>query len=554
MKPTSLRDKLVFLYGEEKGAIAATRLEKLLQENKIETEATGKNRWDEKDIALVTYANSFGEKGTLPLKTLYKFLQKYIGNKLNIIHILPFYPYSSDRGFSIIDSYQVNKQFGRWEDIKKIAENYRLMADLVANHVSAKSRWFREFLKVNKKYQDYFIWFTKENLPSPELLSKVRRGRATSVLTPFETKEGLRYLWTTYSVGDTSDQIDLNYCNPEVLYEVVAILLNLLKKGVRLIRLDGAGGLWKELGTICKHLPKTHELIKILRIAIQETCPTAIVFTETTTATYEERIKYLCDDEASVIYNFDIAPLILYSFYTSSAVDLSSFIRRLRLPSSQCTYFNILDIHDGINVYSVSHILGEDQMKVLYDEVSKRGGEFSYRNLPNGERGVKEMHITWWSAINKEGDERFELQLRKFITSRAIAMTLAGIPAVYYLSLFGSKSDVSAYKKTKHGRDLNRTNFYFAKLAAKLANNKSREFKVFSAMMDLVEKRKGYRAFHPSAPQEILDLDPRVLSLVRGEGKDRVIALFNFSADRIELKYLEKNYALRPYDFIWQVL
>lgn len=552
MRTRALKKKLIYLYGKADGLKTAAGLERLINRTEVKDEARKSSRWDEKDIALIAYPDSFQEKGIPPLKTLNKFLRKYIGDRFKIVHVLPFYPYSSDRGFAIIDAFKVNHRFGSWADIKQITQKYRLVADLVTNHVSVKNRWFQEFLKGNPKYKDFFIWFSEDNLPPKETLQIVRRGRAAPLLTPFKTKDGFKYLWTTYSVGETSDQIDLNYHNPAVLIEEVRVLLNLIKRGARLIRLDGVGGLWKELGTICKHLPQTHELIKIFRMVVDATYPSAIIMTETTTATYEERIRYLSDQEASVIYNFDLAPLILYSFYSNSVEKLANFIKRMRPPSKQCTYFNILDIHDGINVYSVNHLLNENEMQLMYDEVTKRGGVFSYRNLANGEKGVKEMQITWWSAINERSADSFELQLQKFLTSRAIALSLAGIPAIYYLSLFGSQNDSKAYDKTRHGRDINRTNFSFTKLQKQLVSKNSRESKIFAALTTLIERRKLTKAFHPDASQAVLNLNPRVLAFTRGTGKEKILALFNFAPDKVEVRYKGQIYKLDAFAFIWQ--
>src|SRR3989344_4134884 len=348
-----VEEKLKYLYGKKKGEETTRKLEQIIIEAKRNIVCDDRALWDEKDIALITYADSFEDSSAPTLNTLNRFLSEYIQDKFSIVHILPFAPFSSDRGFSVINYLEVKKEFGNWSDIEIITKKYRLMVDLVANHVSAQSKWFKEFGIGNSKYKDYFIWFDKENIPAPDVLSKVRRGRATSVLTPFSTNEGKKFLWTTYSVGNTSDQIDLNYKNPEVLLEIIKIYLFYFKKGVSFFRLDGIAGLWKELGTICKHLPQTHTIISLFRDILNEVCPSAVLISETTTATKEERLSYVSEDEANITYNFDLAPLILFSFYSGSVSYLSEIISNLNLASSKSTFFNILDIHDGLNVFSV---------------------------------------------------------------------------------------------------------------------------------------------------------------------------------------------------------
>ncbi len=544
-------DRLKVLYGDKEGEKLALSLVDLISKFDYDNASKNTKYWDEKDIALITYPDSIIEDNQKTLKTLSEFLNNFIKDKINIVHILPFFEYSGDRGFSITDYRKVKSEFGDWEDVSLISSKYRLMADFVANHVSKSHEWFKEFLNGNKKYEDYFIWFDKDNLPDEDEIKKVRRGRATPLLTPFETKSGLKYLWTTYSIGSLIDQIDLNYKNPEVFLEAIKTLLFYLKKDFSIIRLDGIGGLWKKLGTSCKHLPENHIIVSLFRDIIEELKTNTLLFTETTTATHDENISYMKQNEANAVYNFMLAPLVLNSFYKSDTNLLTNLAKKFD-PGSQNTFFNILDIHDGINLYSISHEVDESKLETLITEVKNRGGVFSYRSLSNGEKAVKEMHITWWSAINKEGELPFDLELKRFITSRAMAMALKGIPAVYYLSLIGARNDTGAYEKSGIGRDMNRTNLAYLELKNKLTDENSREYKIFNALMSLMEERKNISAFHPDEKQEILNLDRRIFALLRGEGENAVLALHNVSGDIVNIKYANMDYTILPYSYLWE--
>ena len=568
----SMLEKLIFLYGEEKGKETANKLEKIINEAKVKIDCEDRLFWDEKDVFLITYADSFrdmdsrfrgndrrssnnrrnGNDNNGTLKTLSKFLDVHLKNVLNGVHILPFYPYSSDRGFSIIDYYQVKKEFGTWGDIEEISKKYRLMADLVLNHVSIKHDWFQRFLAGDPKYENYFIWFEEDKIPWDDL-KKVIRSRVTPLVTPFETKKGRRFVWTTYSVGNFTDQVDLNYQNPEVLLEILKVILNLLEKGVRIFRLDGVSGIWKQLGTTCRHLPQTHTILKLFREIMNEVCPSAFIITETTTASFAENISYFGNnqDEAQVVYNFPLAPLILQAFYSRSSKHLTDWQRNMTQLSPKNSLFNILDIHDGINIHAVKSLLSDSEVQSIFKEVGEHGGQFSYRTGPDGQKTVKEMHVTWWSAINRKDDEPFDLQLRKFLTSRAIAMSIRGIPAIYYLSLFGRENDIAACEKTKHGRDINRTNLSFSEISEALSNRQSRDAKVFHSLLDLINLRKQFKAFHPNARQEVLSLDERIFAVLRGEGDERILALHNVSGEKVDVKFEEKNFSLEPYGFIW---
>ncbi|MDY7022492.1 MAG: alpha-amylase family glycosyl hydrolase, partial [Cyanobacteriota bacterium] len=168
------------------------------------------SKWSQDNVLLITYGNSIEQFGETPLVTLKNFLEKYLKDTITGVHILPFFPYSSDDGFSVIDYLQVNPLLGDWEDIENIANQFDLMADLVINHISSQSDWFQQFQQGEKPGCDYFITVD----PSTDL-SNVVRPRSTPVLTPVDTPTGEQYVWATFS----EDQIDLNFANPNVLIE-----------------------------------------------------------------------------------------------------------------------------------------------------------------------------------------------------------------------------------------------------------------------------------------------------------------------------------------------
>jgi sucrose phosphorylase len=172
--------------------------------------------FSEEDIVLIAYADQFQIKGKKSLKGLEWFANFYLADIFNTIHILPFFPYSSDDGFSVIDYYSVNPAFGDWSDIQVLSKQFRLMFDGVFNHVSRESKWFRSFLSNDPKYSEYFISVN----PQADL-STVIRPRTSDLTTRIQTEKDEHYLWTTFS----ADQIDLNFANAEVLLEIIDVLL-----------------------------------------------------------------------------------------------------------------------------------------------------------------------------------------------------------------------------------------------------------------------------------------------------------------------------------------
>lgn len=561
--------KLISLYGPEKGEEIYKKLENLIMEAKKEIVCEDRPLWDEKDIFLITYPDSFTRERLGRLGVLGEFLDSYLRGVIGGVHILPFFPYTSDRGFSVADYYSVKKEFGNWKEVEAIARDYRLMVDLVLNHVSTSHPWFRKFIEGDEAYERYFIWFRPEDIPHEEL-KKVERPRPTPVLTRFETAKGERCVWTTFSVENSTDQVDLNYKNPEVFLEIIKVILFLLKKGVRIFRLDAIPYIWKELGTSCANLPQGHMLVSILRDVLDSVCSSALIVAQAASS-FTENVSYFGDKdrEAQLVYNFSLSPLTLHAFYSQKNTHLNALAARMTAPQDECTFFNILAVHDGISITGAKAFLSEDERTLVYETVRNNEGEFSYRILPDGKKTIREMNITWWSALNKKNEEPFDLQLKKFITSHAIAMSLAGIPAVYYISLFGRPNDLELYRKTGIKRDINRSNIDLTDLDDRLAEEKFRDFgeisptsprilgatlgvKVFGEMKKLINRRKKIYAFHPNARQESLNLDTRVFSLLRSDGRSSVLALHNLSKDRVEVEYLGKKYMIGPYEFEWE--
>jgi sucrose phosphorylase len=192
--------------------------------------------WDQQDCFLITYGDSITQSGEKPLKTLYDFLTQKLQSYFSGVHILPFFPFTSDDGFAISDFQAVRKDLGNWEDVSNMADHFRLMADLVINHCSTSHPWFQSFCEGNSDFENHFI-----EVKADQDLSKVTRPRTSPLLRPVQTEMGVKYVWCTFS----HDQIDLNFENPKVLEAMVQVLTGFLKAGIRVIRLDAIAYLWE---------------------------------------------------------------------------------------------------------------------------------------------------------------------------------------------------------------------------------------------------------------------------------------------------------------------
>lgn len=538
-------DKLAFLYGPKAAKEWYPEVERLMKVHyahkspeliEWEQNFDPRNRFTENDAILITYGDIIQNKDKRPLQTLAEFCKGHLKSAFNTLHILPFFPYSSDRGFAIKDFEEVDPRLGNWEDIHAIKSDFKLMFDGVFNHISSKSKWFQECLNGNPDYENFFIAFSTTEKISEDHLKLILRPRTTPLFTKFNTLKGKKLFWTTFS----PDQIDLNYKNPKVLMKMIDILLFYVRKGADIIRLDAATYLWVELGTECAHLKQTHEIIKLFRVILDAVAPPVSLITETNVP-HEQNIQYFGNgyDEAQMVYNFALPALVLYTFQTENAKKLTEWASTLKKVSDCATYFNFLDSHDGIGVLPVKGILTDEEIEMMALRVLEHGGLISFRSNPDGTYSPYELNITWYSAINKAGaDESQDLQIKRFLASRAIALVFMGVPGVYIHSLFGSKNDAEAVLVEKHPRSINRKVVKEDFLKKALNDYNSTTYKVSKELSELLNKRRTKKVFHPNAEQKVLDLSEAVFSVVRisVDKKEALLAVINIKNDTVDLQ------------------
>ena len=490
------------------------------------------NYTDEKDSILITYGDICHSPDKTPLSNLAAFLSEFVGNTISTIHILPFYPYSSDDGFSVIDYLQVNPELGSWEDIKSIGTHYRLMFDLVANHVSQKSKWFQEYLQGIPGKSEYFIEMT--DIPE---LAKVFRPRALPLLTQVKTKHEHKKVWTTFS----EDQIDLNYANPAVLLEILDVLSRYVIEGAEFIRLDAIAFIWKEIGTSCIHHSKTHRIIQLIRKFLEAAEANVTIITETNVP-HKNNISYFGNgyNEASMVYNFPLPPLTLHAFMSEDATILTTWASSLEFPSDKVTYFNFLASHDGIGVNPVKGILSHADIDWIADRVQTLGGYVSKKNNPDGSTSPYELNCNFLSALAASPDEDIstELEAARFIASQSIMLALRGIPGIYFHSLVGSKNWVEGSANTGMVRSINREKLSLDQLVTSLTDNTSLQHNIFNKYLHMLSERAKNEAFCPAAEQEILSLHDSVFAVLRTScgNETSVYCLTNISSKSVSLK------------------
>lgn len=504
-----IQARLKTIYGSTLGISTGRKLKTLMEKwhgSLPDIPGDGQLPADERDIIMITYGDSIQSEGEMPLETLRIFMSERLPGFISGIHILPFSPYSSDDGFSVIDYRKINSDLGDWDHISAIGKNFRLMADLVLNHCSAQGIWFRNFLEGSEKYRNYFI-----TVEPGTNLSRVFRPRALPLVHEFTVDGEKKLVWTTFS----GDQVDLNFANPEVLLEFIDILLYYIVKGVRIIRLDAIGFLWKEIGTSCIHHRKTHEIVKLFRSVLNVLAPGVMLITETNVP-HKENIAYFGggDDEAHMVYQFTLPPLTADAFIRGDASKLSRWAATLPEPNSNYTFFNFLASHDGIGVLPAGGYLTEEEFQNLINATRERGGLVSYKTTAVGEIPY-ELNISYRDAISEETLAN-SLRAAKFLSSQAIMLAMAGVPGIYIHSILGSGNWNEGVSLSGVKRSINREKLPANRLKAELDNPKSLRHLIFTGYCKLLKARSSHKAFHPSSPQIVLNLGSLLFAIIRG--------------------------------------
>ena len=478
------------------------------------------------DCMLISYANSVVEDAEVPMQTLSRFLARHTDDACGRLHILPFFPSSSDDGFAVIDYRMVDHHVGGWEDVDQLAEQYDLMFDLVINHCSRENLWFADFINNKDPGRAYFI-----TLPEESDTSEVARPRSTPLISSVHTYSGIRHVWNTFS----DDQIDLDFANPDVLCEFVDILMFYVRRGARLIRLDAIGYLWKRLGTSCLNLPEVHTVVKILRALMDEVHPDIQIVTETNVP-HEENIAYFgAGDEAHMVYQFSLAPLMLYAFVFGDGSYLTSWAQRLSTPPPNTTYLNFIASHDGIGLRPVEGLIPESGVNRLIDTMHERGGFVTMREVSGVGQKPYEINVSLMSAFGGETG------LPAFIAAHALLLSFQGSPALYIHSLLGTLNDLELVEQTGRTRSINRKQWALEELEPLLREPENLHAKTLQAMLALIEARNQQSALAPHASQSVLPCPPGMFAMYRASKDQTLLIVCSFvnEAQEVPLQVLE---------------
>ncbi|NEQ50793.1 MAG: alpha-amylase [Leptolyngbya sp. SIO3F4] len=564
---SKIRPLLSRVYSDEQVNALLPNLYDLTKEQLKAHSQEDLGKWDQDKVLLITYGDSICSDDASPLQTLHQFLNTHLGETVTGVHILPFFPYSSDDGFAVIDFLEVNPSLGNWADVEAIGRNFNLMFDLVANHVSSQSEWFQQFKANELPGCNYFI-----SLPNDTPTTDVVRPRSSPLLTPVETTLGIQHVWTTFS----ADQVDLDYGNPDVFLEFVSIMLAYARHGARYIRLDAVGFLWKSLGTSCIHLPETHALIQTFREILQMVDPGIALITETNVPN-RENLSYFGDrNEAHMIYNFSLPPLLLNALMQGRADHLKTWMMSMPPAPIGCAYFNFTASHDGIGMRPTEGLLEDTEFETLIATMRSFGAKISMRSKADGSESPYEINISLFDALQGTAKGPDQWQIERFLCSQTVMMSLEGIPAFYIHSLLATPNDLEGLAATGHNRAINRHCWEKQRLDALLNNPETPQAIVLTELSRLIQIRRQQKAFHPNATQYTLHPDnPAIFAFWRQSiARDQsIFSIHNLSNQPHSLSLSELNlvntdswidlisgehfddlhgvYELKPYQSVW---
>jgi len=544
-----IQDKLAFLYGPDQAESLVRSVEALVSASGLERRPTAPPL-TEKSALLITYGDQVQDGPAPPLRTLDAFLSRHAKGLVERVHLLPFFPYSSDDGFSVIDFKAVNPAIGSWEHIRDLGKGFSLAFDAVINHVSSKSAWFQACLAGDPEREAFFI-IPKED----EDLSRVVRPRDLPLLSEHPAAGGPKKFWTTFS----ADQVDLDFRNPRVLLAVLEILLFYISRGADILRLDAIAYLWKEAGTSCIHLPQTHAVVRLIRAVLDAAAPDVLLLTETNVP-HPENISYFGarEEEAQMVYQFSLPPLLAHAILTGDAAYLTAWAQSLEDPGAGRSYLNFTASHDGVGVRPAEGILPAAEIDLLVGTAQKHGGQVSWRRK-GGAQTPYELNIAYPDLLSGPNVPDEEAA-RRFLLSQALALAMPGVPGIYFHSLFGSRGDPQGAQRTGRARSINREKLELSRLEAELAKTGSYRRMVHQGYRELLRRRREEPAFHPSARARFQELHPAVFAVERAPlgGGPRLLALHNLSGKtvtaglgRTRLQGLDDELELRAFEFRW---
>ena len=500
-------------------------------------------------VGMMMYTDAFAGDLKGVLKHL-NYIEECGGNYLHLMPLLDTPEGRSDGGYAVSDFRKVRPDLGTMEDLECLAaechkRDVSICLDFVMNHTSEDHEWAKKARMGDPEYQSRYFFYDNYDLPAqfertvPEVFPTTAPGNFTWVA------DAGKYVMTTFYPY----QWDLNYWNPVVLNEMVGNMLNLVNRGIDVIRIDAVPYIWKQLGTNCRNLPQVHSIVRIMRIICEIVCPGVLLLGEVVMEP-DKVVPYFGSvekPECHMLYNVTTMAATWNSVATK---DIRLLRQQMNVVSSlpkDYVFLNYLRCHDDIGWgldYPWLKQFGIDEVshkKYLNDFLTGQyPGSFGRGELYNSDPESGDARLCGTTAslcgIEKAAYERDEEALKKAVRLdlmlHAYMLSQSGIPVIYSGDEIGQENDYTYHenpKKWDDSRYLHRGSFRWD-LEKKRSVKGSLQETIFEGIKKLESIRAQFPVFCTDAEVWTIDTwDDAVLGLVRRSGEEKLIALFNFS-------------------------
>ncbi len=482
-------------------------------------------------VQLITYPDSLGGD----LSSLYDLLS---GQLVDIfpggVHILPPFPSSGDRGFAPLTYFEIEPEFGSWEDVRRIGERFPVVVDLMVNHISRQSSYFQDFARRGRRspYAGLFITLDKiwpDGDPRQEDVHRIflRRPEHPFADVQIEETGEVERVWATFGTREWSEQVDLDVHAPETRRLFKQILSHFSQNGVGMVRLDAVAYVTKKPGTSCFFVEP--EIYEFLDWMAKEASAVGIELLPEVHAQPTVQARLAAHGER--VYNFVLPFLALHSLLESNSEALKAHLRDC--PRNQVT---MLDCHDGIPVQpDIDGVLPVEEARRTVNICLERGANlsrlFSADQRLRPDFDAHQINCTYYSALGANDDA--------YIAARSIQFFAPGQPQVYYVGLLAGENDPAEVERIGERRAINRRNYSTEEVL--LAMRKP----VVKRLLELIRFRNTYQAFDGDLTVEELDSQTVRLRWRKDEAWCRLAV--DLTAQKSKIEYMDEDGKVREF-------
>ena len=436
------------------------------------------------EVELIAYADRFGGN----LAGLRALLNGPLGGLFGGVHVLPFYrPYDgADAGFDPQDHTEVDARLGSWDDIAALSGEYRVMVDMIVNHVSSSSPQFQDWL-ANGQDSPFAGMFLTYGSAFPagateDMLMRLYRPRPGLPFTPYVLADGRKTLvCTTF----TPQQIDVDVRHPTTRAYLLRVLHKLAAAHVSRVRLDAVGYAVKTPGLTCFMTPETFKFID----EVAAWCHQRNVEVQVEVHSYYLRQVEIAA-QVDHVYDFALPPLVLHALTAVEAEPAARLAaaparqrhHRARHPRRDRRHRRRPDATD----HARPGLLDRAGLASHVETIHANSGGTSRQATGVAASNVDlyQVNCTFYDALGRDDD--------RYLLARALQFWTPGTPQVYYVGLLAGSNDMDLLARTRVGRDVNRHCYTPTEINADLTRP------VVRALCRLIRFRNTHPAFEGS--------------------------------------------------------